>query len=160
MSLPDVIARPLIAGMFIYGGLEAARRPDPKAGAADRITGPITEATGITAEQLVRANGIAQVAAGSALALGIFPRPAAVVLAATLVPTTIAGHRFWEQDDAAARRMQTIQFLKNTAMLGGLLLAAASHGGRPSLPWRARRAVHKVVEGSAGRLGELPLVRS
>ena len=68
-------------------------------------------------------------------------RPAAVVLAATLVPTTLAGHRFWEEDDPAARRHQTIHVLKNVAMMGGLLLAAADTGGRPSVPWRAKRAV-------------------
>jgi len=38
------------------------------------------------------------------------------------VPTTLAGHRFWEEEDEAARAQQTVQFLKNAAMMGGLLL--------------------------------------
>ena len=159
MSLPDVIARPLIAGMFIYGGLDSARKPAAKADAADKVTAPLTDVTGLSTADLVRINGIVQIGAGAALALGFFPRPAAVVLGASLIPTTLAAHRFWETS-GDEQRTQTIQFLKNTAMLGGLVLAAASHGGRPSFPWRARRAVHKVVEGSADRLAELPLVRS
>jgi putative oxidoreductase len=58
-------------------------------------------------------------AAGGALALGITPRPAVTVLAGSLVPTTLAGHRFWEQDDDAARLGQVIHFLKNLAIMGG-----------------------------------------
>ena len=63
-------------------------------------------------EQLVKLNGAVQVAAGTTLALGILPRVSALVLAASLVPTTLAGHRFWEEEDEAARAQQTVQFLK------------------------------------------------
>ena len=58
------------------------------------------------------------------LASGHFPRLSATVLAATLVPTTAAGHRFWEEQDPQKKAMQRIHFFKNTSMLGGLLLAA------------------------------------
>jgi uncharacterized membrane protein YphA (DoxX/SURF4 family) len=73
-------------------------------------------------EQLVRLNGVAQVVAGTTLALGWFPRISALVLAGSLVPTTLAGHRFWEEDDPKARAQQTTHFLKNIGLLGGLLL--------------------------------------
>ena len=46
----------------------------------------------------------------------------ALALAGSLVPTTLAGHRFWEEEDDAARAQQTFQFLKNLAMFGGLLM--------------------------------------
>ncbi|MGI9052849.1 MAG: DoxX family protein [Ilumatobacteraceae bacterium] len=143
MSLPEFIARPLLAGMFVYGGLDSVRNGGAKADAAERVVEPVIERTGLDSEQLVRINGAVQVVAGTALALGILPRPAAAALAVTLVPTTLAGHRFWEEDDAKARAGQTIHFLKNAAMLGGLLLAATSTGGRPSLPWRARHAFRR-----------------
>ena len=81
-----------------------------------------------------------------ALALGVFARPASLALAASLVPTTLAGHAFWQETDPAAKAQQRIQFLKNLAMLGGLLLAAADTGGRPSVPWRAKRAVGHAAE--------------
>ena len=35
-----------------------------------------------------------------------------------------AGHRFWEIDDPVNRSRQRTQFLKNTAILGGLLVMA------------------------------------
>jgi putative oxidoreductase len=60
------------------------------------------------------------------------------------VPTTLAGHRFWEEDDPARRHQQQIHFFKNLGLLGGLVLAAADTGGAPSLGWRARRAARRV----------------
>ena len=51
---------------------------------------------------LVRINAVAQIAAGLALATGRAPRLSAAVLAASLVPTTAAGHRFWEESDPDA----------------------------------------------------------
>jgi putative oxidoreductase len=70
----------------------------------------------------VKLNGAVQVVAGTTLALGILPRVSALALAASLVPTTLAGHRFWEEEDEAARAQQSVQFLKNAAMMGGLLM--------------------------------------
>jgi putative oxidoreductase len=146
VTIAEAIARPLLAGVFIYGGIEAIRRPAPKAEVAEPVLAQLSSATGLDQERLVRINGVAQVAAGACLALGILPRPAAVVLAASIVPTTLAGHRFWSQDDAAATRNHRIHFLKNGAVLGGLIFAATSTGGRPSIPWRARKAVEHAVE--------------
>jgi uncharacterized membrane protein YphA (DoxX/SURF4 family) len=118
--------------------------------AATPILDPLSKATGLAPDRIVTVNAGLQVAAGIALGVGLVPRPAAAVLAASLVPTTFAGHRFWEQEGHDARAQHLVQVLKNAAMLGGLLLAATSHGGRPSLPWRARRAARHLV-GSAGQ---------
>jgi uncharacterized membrane protein YphA (DoxX/SURF4 family) len=129
MSLSSVVARPLLAGMFVYGGLDAYRNPAGKVPRAEKVAPDIANLVGIDAdtEQLVQINGAVQVAAGITLALGILPRLSALALAGSLVPTTLAGHRFWEADDDAARAQQTMQFLKNAAMLGGLLLVI-EHG--------------------------------
>jgi len=95
---------------------------------------------------LVQLNGAVQVGAGIMLAIGRAPRLSALVLAGTLVPTTLAGHRFWEEEDPQVRTQQRTQFLKNATMLGGLILAAVDTGGRPSLAWWANRAAHRAVE--------------
>jgi uncharacterized membrane protein YphA (DoxX/SURF4 family) len=60
------------------------------------------------------------------LVLGLLPRVAAAMLAGSLVPTTFAGHRFWEQDDPATREQQTVHFLKNAGMMGGLLMVVSA----------------------------------
>ena len=77
------------------------------------------------------------VGAGSLLALGRLPRIASTVLAATLVPTTIAAHSYWNEQDPQVRAQQKVQFLKNLGLLGGLLLAAVDTEGRPGLAYRA-----------------------
>ena len=66
------------------------------------------------------------------------------MLAASLVPTTVAGHQFWNETDPAAKANQKIHFFKNLSMLGGLLLAAVDTEGRPGVAWRARRAATDV----------------
>jgi uncharacterized membrane protein YphA (DoxX/SURF4 family) len=99
--------------------------------------------------QLVRINGAVQLGAGLMLATGRMPRLAAVALAGSLVPTTAAGHRFWEAKDPDAKRAQTIQFMKNLSMFGGLVFAALDVEGRPSLPWRARRATRRTKDAAA-----------
>jgi putative oxidoreductase len=142
------VARPMLAGMFVYGGVDAVRHPESKAEKAEPVIAPIAAELGASEEPTdwVRFNGVAQVTAGLALALGRLPRVSALVLAGSLVPTTLAGHRFWEEDDPAKRTAQTIQFLKNVSMLGGLLLAVADTEGRPSIAWRVRRAAGRASD--------------
>jgi putative oxidoreductase len=129
MSISSLVARPLLAGMFVYGGLDAFRNPAGKVPRAEKVAPDIAGAVGIDAdtEQLVQFNGAVQVGAGITMALGVFPRLSALVLAGSLIPTTLAGHRFWEAEDDVARAQQTIQLLKNAAMFGGLLLVV-EHG--------------------------------
>ena len=73
----------------------------------------------------------------------------AATLASSLVPTTLAGHPFWQETDPAVRSAQRVQFLKNASILGGLILAANDTDGKPSVSWRAHRAlehgIHQVV---------------
>ncbi len=155
VTIAEALTRPLLAGVFIYGGIDSLRKPGEKAAAARPILQPIADVTGLDGELLVRINAGVQIAAGACLALGILPRPAAALLAASLVPTTLGGHRPWEHDDPTARRAHTTHLLKNVAVLGGLVLAATSTGGRPSLPWRAQRAAHKLAESSVSTLDHL-----
>jgi putative oxidoreductase len=141
MSIGRHIARPMLAGMFLYGGMDAVCNPASQAVKAEKVL----RTSGKDTERVVRFNGAVQVGAGALLALGIVPRPASLVLAGSLVPTTLAGHRFWEEEDGAARANQWVHFLKNVAMLGGLLIAAGDTEGRPSLGWRARRAIRRTT---------------
>ena len=149
MTMSAAVARPLLAGIFVYGGMDALRDPESKAKAADDVAPMIAEALHLPTTDtvtLVRVNGGIQVAAGTMLALGKFRRLSALTLAASLIPTTYAGHRFWEEVDDDRRAQQRVQFLKNTAMLGGLIFAAGDTGGRPSVPWQARRAAKHAAE--------------
>jgi putative oxidoreductase len=133
----------MIAAIFIVQGIDSLLHPDTKAPAAEKVVRPLAErvpAVPDQVEQAVRLNGAVQVLAGSLLAIGKFPRLSAAALAASLVPTTAAGHRFWESDDKQERAQQQVHFLKNLSMLGGLLIAAGDTAGNPSLAWRGRHA--------------------
>jgi uncharacterized membrane protein YphA (DoxX/SURF4 family) len=145
-SITTRVASPLIASIFIRGGLDAAMNPEGKVKKAESVTGPIAERIPFLpddTETLVRLNGATQVVAGAALSLGIFRRLSAAVLIATLVPTTLAGHRFWDELDDDARNIQITQFAKNVGLLGGLLLVAtgtkATRSPRTSKQDGARR---------------------
>jgi uncharacterized membrane protein YphA (DoxX/SURF4 family) len=147
MSLLRVAGRPMLASMFIAGGLHSFRRPQDVAPTAEPVVRPVTERVSVLpdrTEQLVRINGAVQVAGGVLLGIGRFPRLSALALAATLVPTTLAGHRYWEAEDPGERAQQRIQFLKNLSMLGGLLIAADDTGSAPSMLWRGRHAAHDL----------------
>jgi putative oxidoreductase len=152
------VARPLLASIFIVGGWDAMQNPESKTPAAGRLLGdrpsrwPLLEDT----EQLVRADGAVKVAAGIALGLNRVPRLAALTLCASLVPTTLAGHRFWAESDDAQRAAQQLHFVKNAAILGGLILAAVDTEGRPSVGWRARKAARQVADQAAA--GEAALL--
>jgi putative oxidoreductase len=141
------IARSSIAPIFLAGGMDAVRHPQSKAAKAEYVAGPLAKLLGTPDDpvKLVRINGGVQLAAGTLLILGWAPRLSSTVLAASLVPTTLAGHRFWEETDPVIRAQQRTAFLKNCAMVGGLLLAAVDKNGAPSLRWRTNKAAHRVA---------------
>src|SRR6266851_1996743 len=143
MPVLRAIARPMLASIFIIQGYEILSRPEKVSELAEPVLRPAAERWSFVpgeTEQAVRISGGVQVVAGSLLALGWWPRLAAAAIAATLVPTTLAGHRFWEAEDEQQRKQQRIHFLKNISMLGGLLITAADTAGSPSLAWRGRHA--------------------
>src|SRR5258707_15806505 len=70
---------------------------------------------------------------GLALALGIFQRVAAVALIAFLVAATFVGHAFWLAAAGTPVYVgQLINFLKNLAIIGGLLFVASAQS-QPAL---------------------------
>jgi uncharacterized membrane protein YphA (DoxX/SURF4 family) len=108
----------MVASIFVIQGYETFRRPERVAPRAESVVRPLAEripAVPAKTEDAVRLNGAVQMVAGLLLALGRFPRLSALALAATLVPTTAAGHRFWEAEEEADQAQQRIGFLKNLA---------------------------------------------
>ena len=141
------LARTLLASSFVVLGANALRKSSQLAPAAEPVADPIREAADVdtTNEQFVQINAGVQLAGGALLALGIAPRPVSLVLAGSLIPTTYAGHRFWEQD-GDAKQLDVIGFVKNASILGGLLFAALDTGGRPSVFWTGRKAVEHAAD--------------
>lgn len=118
MQTIKMLARLLLAGVFISGGSSSFSNPDGRAKKVHDAGVP-------NAREMVVFNGGAMVVGGVALAFGILPRLAATGLVASLIPTTLVGHAFWKEEDPAARHNQQTQFLKNLGLIGGLLLVIA-----------------------------------
>lgn len=128
MRLLRRLTGPLLAWLFINSGLDVYRNPDPRVGVAGPALDRLREAVPAVPDDhriTVRANAVLHVAAGGLLAIGVARRPAALALACSLVPTTVAGHAYWEQEDPMQRAQQRLHFNKNLAILGGLLTVVA-----------------------------------
>jgi len=153
MTLTRLIARPMLASMFVAGGIHALKNTEARARQAKPVIDTFVPLVQMVApgasiptdpKTLVRINAGVQILTGLALATGRAPRLSAFTLAATLVPTTLAGHRFWEESDPDSKANQRVHFFKNVSTLGGLLLAGVDTEGKPGLAWRAKHSVNDV----------------
>src|SRR3712207_5626299 len=111
MTLVRRVARPLLGSAFVTGGVDALRNPQPLEPAAEPVAEPVARQLPYLpedTEQLVKINAAVQVVAGSLLSIGKLPRLSALALAASVIPTTAAGHRFWEIEDEAERKQQQV----------------------------------------------------
>jgi putative oxidoreductase len=115
MSFLKSLGHASLGAMFIIGGWHAFSEPG---GRVDRVA-----SAGIPhAREATILNGGIMMVAGSTLAAGILPRISAAILIGALIPTTYVGHAFWQEETQAGRTGQQTQFLKNLAMIGGLLV--------------------------------------
>jgi putative oxidoreductase len=161
MTLLRTVARPMLASMFVYGGAMALKDPGPRAAKAQPTADLIKKmAPGLPVDgkNLARFNGAVHLAGGLALATGRFPRLAALALAATVPPTTLAGHPYWNETDPAARANQRIHFLKNMSLTGGLLMATLDPD--PHKKILVRRAKDRVTDAASWVDDEIHQLRS
>jgi putative oxidoreductase len=152
MPITRLISRPMLASMFIAGGIDQLRDPGSKAKQAETVTKVVADRVSFLPkdpETLVRINGGVQVAAGAMLAIGRLPRLSAALLAGSLVPTTLAEHAFWSEQDEQARAAQQVHFMKNVAMMGGLLVAASDAKANKRIVRRAERRQEKARDKAA-----------
>jgi putative oxidoreductase len=153
MTVIRLVARPMLASVFFVGAAGALKNAQSLAPKASRVTDKVVPLAQRVAPGLpvpadpvtiVRVNAGVQIAAAAALATGRAPRLSSAVLAASLLPTTIAGHAFWREEDPATRNTQRLNFFKGISLVGGLIIAGVDTEGRPGVAWRARRAAKDV----------------
>jgi putative oxidoreductase len=149
----------MLGAIFVVGGARAAAKPDFHVPQAKQITDwitPVLERTSPSlptdTRTLIRINGAVQVAGGLMLISSRARRVAAVALAGSMVPTTLAGHPFWNHNDPEQRRAHQIHFLKNLGLVGGLLLAALDNEGRPGLLWRGEHLVQDTRDSAVRQM--------
>ncbi len=114
MSLVKTVGHTLLASMFIIGGYGAFKQPGGRVTKVENAGIPM-------ARQATILNGGIMLIAGTTLAVGILPKLSALLLIGSLVPTTLVGHNFWDEDAPQNRANQRMHFTKNFAMVGGLI---------------------------------------
>jgi putative oxidoreductase len=153
MTAIRLIARPMLASVFFVGAVSALKNAPGLAPKATRVTDKVVPLAQRALPRatiptdpviIIRANAVLQIAAATALATGRMPRVASTVLAASLLPTTLAGHAYWREEDPAVRSAQRVNFFKGISIVGGLLIAGVDTEGKPGVAWRARRAGRDV----------------
>ncbi|TIC84138.1 DoxX family protein [Nocardioides sp. GY 10127] len=153
MSLSRLIARPMLASVFVVGAANALKNGAALAEKAAPVTGRLVPVVQKAVPQfpsdpttLVRVNAGVQLAAALTLATGKAPRTSAAVLAATMVPTTWAGYPFWKAETPAQKKADQLGFVKNVAVTGGLIIAAGDTDGAPGVAWRTKKAASDTTQ--------------
>lgn len=120
-----VAGRILLALVFVISGVRKAMAVAATAGYFAKLGFPMPEVLAWLAV-------IIEVGGGVLLIIGWRTRWVAWLLALFVLIASFAAHRFWELPDPAQYNMQMVQFLKNLAIIGGLLYVAAFGAGSAS----------------------------
>ena len=149
MSPTRRLARTMLAGVFISGGINVLRQPGPRveqvrqSGLVEKLPPQVPEQLR-TPEGIVRANAVADIVGGLALLRSRSPRLASLGLMLSMAPMTFVGHPFWKEKDKQVKQQQQMHFLKNAGIFGGLMLSASDTGGRESVPHAVGRLSRKA----------------
>ncbi|MFT4761481.1 MAG: putative oxidoreductase [Paraglaciecola sp.] len=137
----DLLARILLATIFFYEAYDAIFFADATktAMAAHRLTW--------NADMLLRGGTFVLVLGAVLLLIGYRVALGVTLLLMYLIPTTFIAHAFWTvpldctamatclEGEEIYRRMQAIMFMKNLAIIGGLLVVWVNGSGK----WSVKR---------------------
>jgi uncharacterized membrane protein YphA (DoxX/SURF4 family) len=153
------IARPLLSVVFIGQGVDSLLNPKPAAeAAAPTVSGlqalpdPIGSSIPSDPQTFAQINAAVQIGGGLLLATGKMPRIASAALAFTVLPANLGAHMFWNETDPERKAEKRQAFLTDLSLLGGLMIASADTGGKPSLGWRGRQAAERISEAVSSAL--------
>lgn len=130
-STTMLVARILMAAIFLVSGFSKVTDP---AGAIGYMQSANIPAAGV----LVYIAGFAEILGGLSLVFGMLARVGALGLVVVLMLINFTLHTFWTYE-GAERLQQTTQFIKNLAVMGGLLLLFAVGPGRFSIDAKRRK---------------------
>lgn len=122
-TLIFVLGQILLGGYFLFNGVMHFLQFSNMVGYAASKGVPIPTFSVLIASTLI-------LLGGAGILLGIFVTWALYALIIFMIPVTLYMHAFWKVSDPNEKRIERIQFLKNAALTGALIMLL----GLPT-PW-------------------------
>ena len=114
MKASYLLGRMIFGGYFLYAGIHHMQETEAMA--------QYSASKGVPAPELaVKATGMALIAGGTSVLLGLKREWGAATIAGFLVGVSPVMHDFWKQRDPEKRQNEMINFGKNVALLGASL---------------------------------------
>ena len=129
-DIAALVARILLSLMFIYSGFGKITGFEGTVGYIASKGLPLPQLMAIVAI-------LCELGGGVLLLIGYKARWAALAIFVFLIPTTLIFHNFWASPPAEYQ-MQQINFMKNLAIMGGMLYVMAFGAGSLSIDNRQR----------------------
>ncbi|HME20825.1 MAG TPA: DoxX family protein [Acetobacteraceae bacterium] len=127
-----LVARILLVVLFVVFGWSKLTNYAGAVGYMVQTGAPMPSAAALVAIAV-------EVFVALAVALGVWTRPLALLLALYTLGTALIGHPFWTME-GAARYANAINFYKNISIIGGFLLLYVTGAGRYSVDARLGRS--------------------
>jgi putative oxidoreductase len=131
MNAVWLIGRIILGGFFIIAGVHHFKDLGPMSAYAKTKGTPAPEAA-------VAGSGVLLLLGGLSMLLGVLPFVGAILLIVFLVSTLFQMHAFWKVSEPAARAAEQVNFMKNVALIGALLMILAVPGEWPLSLWIGR----------------------
>lgn len=151
-TLLRFVARPMLAAVFIFDGIDALRNPDNHVERFKKIE-PTLEKLGFPpvltsdAKLLSRVAGTITALTGLGLALGKHPRLCAFTLATVNFPITVVNNPMWVAKTETERKNYWRGLVQGASLAGGLGMAMLDSNGQPSR--KVRREIVKAAREQA-----------
>ena len=113
------LGRAVLGGFFLYNGINHLSNTEALEGYAGAKQVPNPRLS-------VQGTGALMAAAGASLIFGIKPKLGALGASTFLAIASAQMHDFWNVSDEQQKQSELIQFSKNIALIGGLLVVAGS----------------------------------
>ncbi|PIU46129.1 MAG: DoxX family protein [Ignavibacteriales bacterium CG07_land_8_20_14_0_80_59_12] len=110
--------RVIFGGYFVFNGLDHFMKLGMMAGYA--------KSKGVPAPSIaVPVTGLMILLGGLSIILGFHPTIGSILLAAFLIPTSFIMHGYWRVQEPQGKMAEMVNFTKNMALLGALLMFLA-----------------------------------
>ena len=131
MNIVLLIGRIILGGFFLYGGIHHFTSLEYMAGYAKMKGTPAPKAA-------VAGTGLLLVLGGLSLLLGALPMIGCILLLIFLFGVSPVMHNFWSIQDPQQRAGEMVNFTKNIALGGAVLMILTMPGPWPLSLWIGR----------------------